>query len=254
MQALARPRACVYAGGTDLLVALTARQPWTAGISELVDIKHLDAAKGIAALRDSLRIGALVTADELASSAIVRREASALAEAAAVTSAPALSRRGTVGGNIVTPHPAGDVVTALLALDATAEVLEDGATSERPLADFMTSRSRKPSRGRLIVAVTIRNCRLSAFEKFGPRAAFSRSIVSACVTVLDGTVRVALGGLSSRPFLAAKTAAAAAEGHPLKAALMEECRPPFDGRAPVSYRLALADALVGKALLRARRS
>jgi len=235
-------------------VALAAREPWTAGISELVDIKDLDAAKGVAALRDTLRIGALVTADELASSVLVRREAPALAEAAAVTSAPALRRRGTVGGNIVTPHPAGDVVTALLALDATAEVLENGVARESALADLLAPGSKKPARARLILAVKFRKCRLSAFEKLGSRAAFSRSIVSTCVVVRDDTLRVALGGLGARPFLAASAAIAVAEGRPLSAALRAECHSPGDGPTPSTHRFQLADTLVARALARARRS
>src|SRR5262245_22487625 len=94
LRALARPGACAYAGGTDLLVALTTRAPWTAGVRELVDIKELDVARGVTEVDDALRIGALTTADELAASRLVTREAPALAEAARVTSAPALRRRG----------------------------------------------------------------------------------------------------------------------------------------------------------------
>jgi CO/xanthine dehydrogenase FAD-binding subunit len=234
-------------------VALAAREPWTAGISELVDIKDLDAATGVSALRDTLRIGALVTADELASSAIVRREAPALAEAAAATSAPALRRRGTVGGNIITPHPAGDVVTALLALDATAEVIEGGITRDETLADLLSPQSNRRARSRLILAVEFRKCRQSAFEKLGSRAAFSRSIVSTCVVVRDGTLRVALGGLGERPFLSENAAIAAAEGRPMKQPRREQSRPPSDRWMSWSHRLQIADALIARALSRVRR-
>ena len=80
---------------------------------------------GIVDVGDSLRVGAAVRPHTLAASRLARRVAPALAEAAAATSSPALRRRGTVGGNIVTPHPAGDVATALLALGATVEIADN---------------------------------------------------------------------------------------------------------------------------------
>ena len=110
--ALARPGAHVYAGGTDLLVALHERRPWARFVRTLVDVKALAPARGIVARGNTVRIGALVTAAELAASPLVRRAAPVLAEAARLTSSPALRRRGTVGGNLATPHPAGDVATA----------------------------------------------------------------------------------------------------------------------------------------------
>jgi CO/xanthine dehydrogenase FAD-binding subunit len=254
-KALARPGACVYAGGTDLLVALGERAEWTAGVRELVDIKRLEAARGIVELGDALRIGALVTADEIAASRLIRREAPVLAEAAAVTSAPALRRRGTVGGNIVTPHPAGDVTTALLALDATVTVLDAGSP-ERSLEQIVRpSRRGHAKHLPLILAVTFAKCRQSAFEKLGSRVAFSRSIVAAAVTLSGGRARVALGGVAERPFFAPKTSAVAHAGSApaLHDALVEELRLSDGALAPASYRVSLARALVERAIARARR-
>ena len=79
--------ACIYAGGTDLLVALTERRPWTCFVRDVVDIKQLDQARGIVTRGAEMRIGALVTAHELASHPGVRRQANVLAEAASLTSA-----------------------------------------------------------------------------------------------------------------------------------------------------------------------
>ena len=76
LAALARPGTRIYAGGTDLLVALTARRRWTGTVRELVDIKRLDATHGIVDVGDSLRIGAAVTAAALANSNPTTRSAS----------------------------------------------------------------------------------------------------------------------------------------------------------------------------------
>lgn len=250
LAAIARPGACIYAGGTDLLVALSERRPWTRFVRDIVDIKQLDAARGIATRGAELRIGALVTAHELAAHPAVRRQATVLAEAASLTSAPALRRRGTLGGNLITPHPAGDVTTALLALGAMVEVADDGAVSELPLADFMTSQAQQWPRQRLILAVRVPRARGSAFEKVAARTGFSRSLVAVAVTVVGRRLQVALGGLHLRPFLATRTAAALQQGDPVSAALAAECRPPADGLE--AHRLHLAEVLIARALTRAR--
>lgn len=200
-RAIARPGACIYAGGTDLVVALGERRPWAQFVREIVDIKSLAPAKGIRMVGRRLRIGALATGDALGSSALVRRHAAAIAEAAEVTSAPALRQRGTVGGNIITPHPTGDVLTALLALEARVAVLEGTAVRHQLLATFIAEQPRTWPRQRLVLAVSVSPCRRSAFEKIGTRAAFSRSVVAVGVACVGDRAVVAIGGLRERPFV-----------------------------------------------------
>jgi carbon-monoxide dehydrogenase medium subunit len=254
LAALARPAARIYAGGTDLLVALTSRRPWPGATRELVDIKDLEAVHGIVDSGESLRIGAAVTAAEVAASRLVRRHAPALAQAAAETSSPSLRRRGTVGGNIVTPHPAGDMTTALLALSATVDLAGVDANASVPLADLVTTRVSAWPRKRLVVAVRVRKNPRSAFEKLGSRAAFSRSLVAVSASISgDERVSVALGGMHARPFCAVRVAAAIESGHGLHAALRREARPPVDGLASCEHRLRLAEALIERALARLRK-
>lgn len=251
--ALARPGTCIYAGGTDLLVALAERRPWVRFVREVVDIKGVPEAQGVTECGTRLRIGALATAAELASHRLVRRHARVLAEAAAQTSSPALRQRGTVGGNISAPHPAGDVATALLALDATVEVAEGTARREVSLVDFMRAQARHWPRQNLILTVSIRKCRRSAFEKVGARAAFSRSLVAVGVAEVENQLLIALGGLSERPFLSSQLAETVADGGSLATALAAECRPPADALASESYRLGLAATLVRRAVARVER-
>jgi carbon-monoxide dehydrogenase medium subunit len=249
---LARPGARIYAGGTDLVVALTAREAWTGAVRELVDIKHVDAMHGIADAGDSLRIGAAVTAAELAGSRLVRRAAPALAEAAAATSSPALRRRGTVGGNIVTARPTGDVTTALLALGATVEIVGPKGRAESMLTELVTMRSQAWPRKRLVVAVRVPKSPRSAYEKLGSRAAFSRAIVAVAVVATADGARIALGGMHARPFLAARTGDALARGRALGGSLRRESRPPDDGIASVEHRLHIAEVLIARAYARVR--
>ena len=61
-----------------------------------------------------------------------------LREAARNTASWSIRNMGTVGGNLFTPPPGGDVAVALLALDARARLA--GVNGERvlPLSDFYT--------------------------------------------------------------------------------------------------------------------
>ncbi|MEO6025407.1 MAG: FAD binding domain-containing protein [Candidatus Binatia bacterium] len=269
LTALARPGACVYAGGTDLLVALAERRPWVRFVREVVDIKALEAARGITRVDGVLRIGALVTADELMTHAGVRRHAPALAEAASQTAAPALRRRGTVGGNLVTPHPAGDVTTALVALGAVVEVADGRRVRALPIAQVLTSQAETWPRQRLILAVRVPRARRSAFEKLAARGAFGRAVVAVAVVVyapreqvaldgrrehgaLDGPrVQVALGGMRARPCLAPATAVAWRHGGDLVAALAADCDAAGEARAS-AHRLRMAAVLATRAFTRAR--
>ena len=250
--ALSRPGACIYAGGTDVLVAMAARQAWTGFVREIVDVKDIDEAKGIRDLGTHLRIGALVTAGELSSHPHIRRHARVLAEAAAETSAPALRRRGTVGGNVTTPHGAGDITAALLALGATVDVADRPSIGEYPLGDFIRSQADQWPRQQLLLAVTVRKCRRSTFEKVGSRAAFSRSLVAVGVAWVVGQLQIALGGLHDRPFLSPTIAASVGTKSRLADALAAECCPPEDGLASQAYRLRLAATLVRRAVARVR--
>lgn len=250
LAAIARPGACIYAGGTDLLVALGERRPWTRFVRTIVDVKTLGAAHGITRYGRGLRIGALTTAHELATDPVVSRHAPALAEAARATAAPALRRRGTVGGNLVTPHPAADVTTALLALGATVEVAAGRRVLTTTLPAFLARQAVEWPRQRLILAVHVPAAPHSAFEKISARVAFGRALVAVAIAVGGRGPHVALGGMAARPGLATATAAALRRGTPLAAALAADCPPPRDVRA--THRMALAGVLVERTFARVR--
>lgn len=218
--ALERPGARIYAGGTDLLVALQKRSEWTESVRELVDIKDLREAVGIQDEGDAIRVGALVTAEELISHPLVEEFGKALAEAAEQTSAPALRSRGTVGGNLMTPHPAGDIATALLALGASAEVATSAsALSTTSVDSLLTGDARHRTDHSLVLAISFPKCGASAFEKHGARRSFSRSRFAVAVAVRDGRRHLALGGIGRRPFLAANMSTALDEDGDIEAAL-----------------------------------
>ena len=87
----------VLAGGTDLISLMKEHlhEP-----KRLVNIKNIKELEGIQKTADGLRIGALVTMDELAKNAEVRGMYRSLADAAAGVPSPQIRHMGTVGGDL----------------------------------------------------------------------------------------------------------------------------------------------------------
>lgn len=90
-------QADVLAGGTDLISLMKdhLHEP-----KRVVNIKNIKELEGIAKTADGLRIGALVTMDELAKNADVAASYKALAEAAANVPSPQIRHMGTAGGDL----------------------------------------------------------------------------------------------------------------------------------------------------------
>ena len=87
----------VLAGGTDLLSLM---KEYIATPKRLVNIKNIKDLGGVQNTAAGLRIGALVTMDELAANADVRSGFKALADAAAGIPSPQIRHMGTAGGDL----------------------------------------------------------------------------------------------------------------------------------------------------------
>jgi xanthine dehydrogenase YagS FAD-binding subunit len=88
----------VLAGGTDLLSLM---KDYVVTPKRVVNVKGIKELEGISFnSRTGLRLGALVTFDQLLDSAQVRQNYTALAQAAAGVSSPQIRSMGTVGGDL----------------------------------------------------------------------------------------------------------------------------------------------------------
>jgi xanthine dehydrogenase YagS FAD-binding subunit len=87
----------VLAGGTDLLSLMKEHLHTPARVVNIKNIKELEGIRKTAA---GLRIGALVTMDELARNAEVRAAARSLSDAASAIPSPQIRHMGTVGGDL----------------------------------------------------------------------------------------------------------------------------------------------------------
>jgi CO/xanthine dehydrogenase FAD-binding subunit len=207
---------------------------------------------------DELDIGATATLASLARQADVPL----LALAAGRTGAWAVRNMGTVGGNLFTPPPGGDVATALLALDA--RVIATGPRGPRalPLAAFWTGFMTTDLAADEIVTsilVPVDQGR-TAFVKFGRRAANTPAVVTVAVratftgdTVTDA--RIALGAMGPHP-LRMTRAEAAITGTTLDdetiagaaSLAAEDADPDDDAVASAWYRRRMVGVFVRRAL------
>ena len=93
-----REAAAICAGGTDILVKMKQR---VVTPKYLVNLKHVGDMRGIEIDESKgLRIGALVTLEDLSKSLAVKERFSALSQAAGRVASPQIRNMGTIGGNI----------------------------------------------------------------------------------------------------------------------------------------------------------
>lgn len=127
-------RARVVAGGTDLLLEI--RQGMRPPIEVLVDITRIPELRRITQEGDTLVIGAGVTHSEIVRHPLVAACATCLAEGCGVIGGPQVRNVATLGGNVVHALPAADGTTALVALDAEAEVWRGGQRRRIPILEM----------------------------------------------------------------------------------------------------------------------
>ena len=102
-------------GGQTLLPTMKQR---LADPADLIDLRHIDAMKGITVDGNQVTIGAGTTHAEVASSAELRKACPAICDLAGMIGDPAVRHMGTLGGSIANNDPAADYPAAMMALNA----------------------------------------------------------------------------------------------------------------------------------------
>lgn len=207
---------------------------------------------------DELHIGATTTLTRLAG----QDDVPLLRTAASRTASWSIRNMGTVGGNLFTPPPGGDVATALLALDARVVVTGPAGHRTLPLAELWTGfMTTCLAADELVTSIVVPLERgRTAFVKFGRKAANTPSIVTVAVhaTMEGETVteaRIALGAAGPHPIRMSR-AEAAITGTRLDEAAMdaaataaaEDSEPITDAIASDWYRRRMVGVFVRRAL------
>jgi CO/xanthine dehydrogenase FAD-binding subunit len=207
---------------------------------------------------EQLRIGAATTLTRL----LDLVDAPLLREAVRNTASWAIRNMATVGGNLFTPPPGGDVAVALLALDASVTLANVRGERTIPLEQFYTgflTNQLQPDELLVGIRVPLRSGE-TAFLKHGRKHANTPAVVTVAVRIVReddrvGEARIALGGVSPHP-IRALTAEADLVGGPLEpariaraaASAVEACDPPTDAISTGWYRRRMVEVFVRRAL------
>lgn len=238
------------AGGTDLVVGM---RKGKLRPENVVDLGRVEELTALGEAEGWLRIGAAVTHSQLESSTIT-----ALAASTATVGGPQIRNLGTVGGQIGTASPAGDVSVALLALRAECELVSKARGRRRlPLDEMFVSYAKTAlAPDELLEAIYVPLGSRSAFHKIGKRNAVAISIVVAAVAVdAKGEVGIGLGCVGPTPLRCPPAESYLAEHGLTEAAVTQAgelveayVEPIDDHRGSADYRRSMAGRLTQRLL------
>lgn len=212
----------------------------------------------IEAVEGEIVIGAMTTLTQL----LAQDQLPLLAVAARNTASWAIRNMATIGGNLFTPPPGGDVGVALLALGAHVRLVGPAGQRTLPLADFWTGfMTTALTADELLTHVIVpARARETAYIKFGRKHSNTPSVVTVAIALdrEDGRVvdpRIALGAVGPHP-MRATAAEAVLFGKALTPATVSaaadaaagDCKPFTDAVASAWYRRRMTALFVRRAL------
>lgn len=123
------------AGATDIMVKARARDWYQE--KDLIDLTHIPEMKGITETSNLIRIGALVTADEILHSEVIKKHAEILHKSCTLLAGPQIRNRATIGGNLANACLAGDMIPALCVLKAFVHTISSGGERDIPVWELL---------------------------------------------------------------------------------------------------------------------
>jgi CO/xanthine dehydrogenase FAD-binding subunit len=171
------------AGGTDLLLELKRNEHENLTVVNLAKMQD-PLFRSVVMTDDGYRIGALVTAAELLANEELKTQFYTLWEATYNLASMQIRQVATIGGNICTASPSGDIACALIALHATCEIINtNGEVRYVPIREFSTGVRKTVLQNNevlrsVMVPFNFNNNVHSGFIKVGTRLSMECSVVS----------------------------------------------------------------------------
>jgi len=249
---LAHSNAAILAGGTDLILNL---KQGIATPEVVIDIKGIDELKEIDLDGSHLRIGALVTFNDLIESDIVKDKFPLIAEVSKTVGSMGIRNRATMVGNICSAVPCMDSGPLLCVYDA--DILVSGSAGERkiPVSEwFLGNRETSIQEGEIVTGITIPfpdKKHAGCYVRLGRYAGEDLAQVSVDLLALsDDTYRIAFGAVAPIP-VRAKKIENLLNGKKLDDVLIEKAKeivsqeiaPITDIRASKEYRMHTAKVM-----------
>jgi len=254
------------AGGTDLVIAIKEK-----GLipKYVVDLKRVPGLSGIRENTDgSITIGALTTMRDIEIDSPLNKKYPFLCQSAAEVGSIQIRNRATVGGNMANATPSADVAPSLIALNATARIVNAAGERMVALEEFFRGPGQTiMSPDEILTEINIPKTSpqlVGEYIKFSPRDMMDLAYVGVAVAYAVAAdkrcsgVRIVLGAVAPTP-IRARNAEALLEGQPLSAELAakvaavaaQESKPISDVRSSAEYRCAMVEAMTKRALLNA---
>lgn len=249
------------AGGTDLFVNMKKKLLSPEHLVSLGRIEHLHT---MGPSNGGYRIGACMTAAELAEAADIRKRFTALQEGASRLGSPLIRNLATVSGNLVSARPAADLPPPLMAYGASVILRSPSGERSIPLDEFFKGPGATVAEPTEIMESVHLDSPPAqsgaAYLKLGIRQTLEISIVNvAAFLALDGdmiqSARVVLGSVAPMPIRApsAEKALIGRNASPdifAKASqeAARDARPIDDFRASAEYRRDMVAVLARRVL------
>jgi carbon-monoxide dehydrogenase medium subunit len=246
--------AALLAGGTSLMnmAKLGLAEP-----EHVIALGAVDELHGLDAdPLDGTRIGAMATIRDVETSALVRRLAPGLAEAAHHVATVRIRNQATVGGNLVHADPNQDLPPMLMVYDAVARISGPERAREVPVSDlFVGFFESVVEADEIVDSVVVPPASpglRTGYLKFLPRTQddYATIAVAAGIEVVDGRIqhaRIAVAGGGSTAVRCHEAEAALLGNGPDEATLAAAAEivpglldPITDGRGSSSYKRDMA--------------
>ncbi|HEX7347958.1 MAG TPA: xanthine dehydrogenase family protein subunit M [Candidatus Limnocylindrales bacterium] len=238
------------AGGTDLIIRL---RDGTLRPRTIVDVKGIAEFWRDIRVEDGwLRIGARTTMTDLLRDQRIRRDYTALAEAAAYVGSVQIRNRATLAGNICNASPAADTAPALLVYGARVVAVGHAGRRTIPLDEFFVrSGVTTLEPGELVEAIDMplpSGRRGAVHARRTRRRGHDLASVTLAVAIEQGGVaRLSYGSVGPRPvvvtddsgILADPSSSDDARRERLEAMFVDAAPSPTSMRASPAYRLAM---------------
>lgn len=254
----------VMAGGQSLIPLLKLR---LASPAVVMDISRLNDLRMIEETPSGLRIGALVTHEQILNDGVLAARWPIFADAGEHLADPLVRNKGTFGGSLAHADPAGDWPAVALATDAVVQVQSLRGTREVHASDLFTYLfTADIGEDEILTHVDLPDPEpgtVSAYVKIEhPASGYAVAAAGVTLTIDAGGVcrsaRVALIGVATTP-LRSQGAEGALEGSALDAEsiqlAIEQAADGIDvmgdSYAPVEYRMHLIGVVTGRAIRRA---
>lgn len=261
MLADARGRVHVLAGGTDLIVRMKSGHVEP---DVVIDIKRIKDLQQLRKNSAGTSIGAAVSCRTLGRHRTVGKAWPGVVEAACLIGSDQIQGRCTVSGNLCNASPAADTVPALIAADASVQIVGPDGERGVPVEDFLKGPGKSIlKKAEMVTSIELpprRTRQADAYLRFTPRTEMDIAVVSAAVNLtLDREhviceARVALGAVAATA-IRVPAAEQALIGNTLDEQTLQAlaeacsaaCKPINDKRGTVEYRTRVAGVLAKRA-------